>query len=216
MFTSTSFISAALLFPTLSLAATPFFILAGDSTTASNRGDAFITNSLKNGSSGKNYAVPGTTTITFDSDWNEYVLPGIAAVKANGYHPYVTIQFGLNDQVNNDAMAVFMQNLETFIKEAEYAGATPLILTSLSRRTFDTSVVPPVVVDDLANVREGAIAATEQVGGDYADLNTRSREYLNAIGPENAATYNLDGTDVTHLSAAGGVVFGGVGCEVGC
>ncbi|KAK2763913.1 hypothetical protein FQN54_009532 [Arachnomyces sp. PD_36] len=214
MFTPTSILlSTAVLFPGLSLAANPpYFILAGDSTTATHGGwgDAFISDSLVNGSEGANYASSGTTTISFDSSWDGDVIPAIATAKEDGFDPYVTIQFGHNDQKSDDAMAVFIENLENFVQEARDAGATPVILTSLSRRNFDTDADPPIVEDDLENVRQEAIQAAEEVEADYADLNTRSREYLSAIGSENADTYNLDGTDRTHLSDEGGVVFGGL------
>lgn len=40
------------------------------------------------------------------------------------------------------------------------------------------------------------------------NLNNASTTYVNAIGEENAAYYNLDGDDGTHLNTAGEAVFG--------
>lgn len=40
------------------------------------------------------------------------------------------------------------------------------------------------------------------------DLNIASTNYVNAIGAENSTAYNLGGTDRTHLSPAGEIVFG--------
>lgn len=39
-------------------------------------------------------------------------------------------------------------------------------------------------------------------------LNAASTKYLNSIGADNAATYNLAATDFTHLNSQGSVVFG--------
>jgi lysophospholipase L1-like esterase len=42
----------------------------------------------------------------------------------------------------------------------------------------------------------------------FLDLNTASTTYLNAIGPQNAARYNREADDITHLNSAGQAVFG--------
>lgn len=200
----------------LAASSPPAFLLAGDSTTATDGGwgDAFLNTTLANGAIGTNYGHSGATTNSFiaGGDWDN-VLSAIADAKGS-YSPYVTIQFGHNDQKSEDDMDDFVPNLEKFVKEARDAGATPLILTSLSRRNYDTSVDPPVVKDDLANVREGAIEAAKTVDSDWADLNVRSREYLNAIGSENADTYNYEEDDHTHLNEGGAIVFGGLVAEL--
>lgn len=56
--------------------------------------------------------------------------------------------------------------------------------------------------------REKAITAAKDVGITWLDLTTRSTDYINAIGKENATYYNLDGDDGTHLSPAGEAIFG--------
>ena len=194
----------------------PAIFLAGDSTTAPDGGwgDAFLSTTLTNGAIGTNYGHSGATLNSFiaGGDWGN-VLSAVAEARGS-YTPYVTIQFGHNDQKTEGDLEDFIPNLEKFVNEARNAGATPIILTSLSRRKYDTSVNPPVVKDDLANVREGAIEAAEAVGADWADLNTRSREYLNSIGPDNAWTYNLSEDDQTHLNEGGAIVFGGLVAEL--
>lgn len=78
-------------------------------------------------------------------------------------------------------------------------------MTSLTRRGFNSS---GVVKEDLAVQANATIVAAKAVGALYIDLNRASTNYVNAIGATNAATYNLDADDFTHLNSAGSVVFG--------
>ncbi|KAL4932562.1 rhamnogalacturonan acetylesterase [Aspergillus undulatus] len=186
----------------------PAFFLAGDSTTATGGGwgDAFVSD-LTCGSTGENYGDSGATTGSFRSDgyWDE-VLAAVESHSAD-YTPYVTIQFGHNDQKTDAGLDAFLDNLVQFDADVRAAGGTPIFLTSLSRRNFGDD---GTVTDDLANVRGLTIQAAEQTGALWADLNVASREYLNAIGEENAHTYNLAEDDNTHLNEEGGVVFAGI------
>lgn len=71
----------------------PYFVLAGDSTTASGGGwgDGFLA-TLRNGAAGKNLGHNGATTVSFRAggDWAA-VLEAVKASKAD-YNPFVTIQ----------------------------------------------------------------------------------------------------------------------------
>ncbi|PGH12040.1 hypothetical protein AJ80_06859 [Polytolypa hystricis UAMH7299] len=188
----------------------PAFFLAGDSTTAPDGGwgDAFVA-SLTNGATGANFGASGRTTSSFRSDgyWDK-VLTAVAQSAASSQHrPYVTIQFGHNDQKTEAGLAVFVRNLVTMDSEVRAAGGQTIFLTSLSRRKYSGGRV----VDDLENVRDLTIQAAQQSGGAmWADLNVRSRGYLDSIGEENAMTYNLAPDDRTHLNEAGGIVFAGM------
>ncbi len=54
-----------------------------------------------------------------------------------------------------------------------------------------------------------SVAATFAPGSAFViDLNLASMNYLNHIGKSNALSYSLVPGDVTHLNAAGGLVFG--------
>lgn len=132
----------------------------------------------------------------------------IAAVKAsaNKYSPYVTIQFGHNDQKpdKNISSAALTANLISLVDEARAAGATPILVTSISRRTFKDGKV----VESLADVTAAAKEAAAKSKAYIIDLNGASTKYLNSIGAEKAATYNLNPTDFTHLNAQASVVFG--------
>ncbi|KAF1833573.1 SGNH hydrolase [Decorospora gaudefroyi] len=191
----------------------PFFALAGDSTTATQSaggggwGDGFLSTTLQKGASGKNFGHNGATTVSFRAggDWANV----ITAVKSasDKYDPYVTIQFGHNDQKpdKNISMADLIANLVALVEEVRAVSATPILVTSLSRRTYNAS---GLVVENLADVTAATKAAAQQSGAHIIDLNRASTEYLNAIGELDAHTYNLNPTDNTHLNDEGSVVFG--------
>jgi lysophospholipase L1-like esterase len=80
------------------------------------------------------------------------------------------------------------------------------LVTSLSRRRFSNSTGK--INENLADVTAAAKEAASKTGAKIIDLNAASTKYLNAIGPDNAATYNLSPTDFTHLNSEGSVVFG--------
>jgi hypothetical protein len=80
------------------------------------------------------------------------------------------------------------------------------LVTSLSRRRFSNSTGR--INENLADVTVAAKEAASETGANIIDLNAGSTKYLNAIGPDNAATYNLSPTDFTHLNDEGSIVFG--------
>ncbi|KAI9681682.1 MAG: hypothetical protein M1822_007034 [Bathelium mastoideum] len=192
------------------------FFLAGDSTTAIQSsggggwGDGFINTTLHNGATGKNFGHDGATTVSFRAggDWS-WVLGNASASLAN-YEPYVTIQFGHNDQkpAANISIAEFTANLVQFVKDVRNVQATPILVTSLSRRNFENTTDGPRIVENLADVTAAAINAAREANCTYINLNQASEDYLNAIGPTDAYTYNLDPTDYTHLNDEGSIVFG--------
>ncbi|KAF2127840.1 carbohydrate esterase family 12 protein [Dothidotthia symphoricarpi CBS 119687] len=203
--------SAAL---TLAAVKPPAFFLAGDSTTAVQStggggwGSGFLNTTLKNGATGKNFGHNGATTVSFreGGDWANVLKAAKAAVPS--YVPYVTIQFGHNDQkpAKNISMAEFTANLVAFVKEVRAIPATPILVTSLSRRKFSSSTNQ--VSLSLADVTAATKDAAAKSGAAIIDLNTASTNYLNKIGATNAATYNLNADDFTHLNDEGSVVFG--------
>ncbi|KAL4973552.1 SGNH hydrolase-type esterase domain-containing protein [Aspergillus desertorum] len=186
----------------------PAFFLAGDSTTAPNGGwgDAFVS-SLSGGSTGTNFGDSGATTSSFRNEgfWAD-VLDAVEAARGS-YTPYVTIQFGHNDQKTASGLAVFKDNLIQFDADVREAGGIPIFLTSLTRRNFGDD---GLVKDDLANVRNLTIEAAKETRAPWANLNVVSRKYVNEIGEEDAHTYNLSEDDNTHLNEEGGVVFAGI------
>lgn len=64
------------------------------------------------------------------------------------------------------------------------------------------------MVQNLEEHRQLAIAAAEDTGVQYLDLNEASTNYVNAIGSDNAGYYDYASGDKTHLNPAGEKVFG--------
>lgn len=186
----------------------PSFVLAGDSTTAVNGGwgTGFIS-FLKSPAKGTNIAKSGATTVSFVN--GGYWKKVIDQVKADAatHNVIVTIQFGHNDQKEaaNISLDQFQTNLQNFAKEVKAAGGTPLLTTSLTRRTFTSD---HNVTDSLHNERLRAIAAAQATSSPYIDLNQASIAFVNAIGKDAAQAYNLAADDRTHLNDYGSVVFG--------
>ena len=179
-------------------------VLCGDSTVASGSGwgDAFgellapsaeCLNAARSGRSSKSYRDEGHWT------------------KALAQKPaFVLIQFGHNDQPGKgperqtDPATTFRDNLRRYIGEARESGATPILVTPLSRRIFGED---GKIKSTLTPYAEAAIAVAAEQKVPLVDLHTRSIEQLNQLGPAGSAEFNpttKDGsTDRTHLNEKG-------------
>ena len=177
-------------------------------------GTGFLTTTLRKGATGQNFGHNGATTVSFRAggDWAA-VIAAAQASKAN-YSPSVTIQFGHNDQKpdKNISMAQLTANLVKMVEEVRAVPAVPILVTSFSRRRFSNSTGK--ITENLADV----VAATKEAAAEskayIIDLNAASTKYLNAIGPDNSASYNLNPTDFTHLNSQGSEVFGNMVAEL--
>ncbi|KAH7153581.1 SGNH hydrolase-type esterase domain-containing protein [Dactylonectria macrodidyma] len=182
----------------------PYFILTGDSTVAVNGGwgDGFL-RYVAEPAAGVNAGKSGATTVSYRASglWDT----AIAGVEEHveDYEPIVTIQFGHNDQKVMTTQE-YQSNLTTLIADVKAAGGTPIIITSLTRRTFSGGSV----VQNLEAWRVAAIATADEADIQWLDLNIASTNYINAIGSANADEYNLSSGDRTHLNTAGETVFG--------
>ena len=184
----------------------PHIVLVGDSTVASQSGwgDAFAKllvpgvecqNLGRSGRSSKSYRAEG--------HWKQV----LAAKPA-----WVLIQFGHNDQPGKgperetDAQTTFRENLARYVSEARAGGAQPVLVTSLTRRSFnaDGKIQPDLLTGYVEATR--AVAAEQKVP--LLDLNARSIEQMNQLGPTAAVAFDpktkdAAKSDKTHLSAHG-------------
>ncbi|CAK7245343.1 MAG: hypothetical protein STHCBS139747_006922 [Sporothrix thermara] len=192
---------------------TPAFFLAGDSTTAPQSvdgggwGDGFLAVAGRGGASvGHNFGVNGATTASFVAQGHWARLLEAVRQHRETHAVLVTIQFGHNDQkpTANIGPDQFVANLEGLVDDVRAAGATPVLVSSLSRRNWSGGNI----VRDLLDVTVGAKQAARQAQCHFVDLNQASMEYCASIGPAAAHTYNLHPDDNTHLNAEGGAVFG--------
>lgn len=135
---------------------------------------------------------------------------------------WVLIQFGHNDmpgkgpERETDAKTTFRENLARYVREARTAGATPVLVTSLTRRNFNPQgridaqklesstdsqgKISPDYLNDYVRATR-AMAAEEKVP--LIDLNARSIEQMNQLGPAAAARFNPRPNDRTHLNSEG-------------
>lgn len=130
-----------------------------------------------------------------------------------------TPQFGHNDQKNTSGVSLsqYTSNLATFAREVQAAGATPILVTPLTRRSYTNTTGYPLITEDLNQNRFTTIQAARATGSRFIDLNEASTTYCDEIGPAACWVYDLNdggdveklnGTDHTHLNVWGSVVFG--------
>jgi lysophospholipase L1-like esterase len=185
-------------------------VLVGDSTVTEGSGWGLgfrqlagpgvrVTNTAQNGRSSKSFRDEG--------HW-------ATALAARG--DYYLIQFGHNDQPGKgperetDPATTFPANLARYVDEVRAVGATPILVTSLVRRTF-SQTDPTRLTSTLGPWVEAVkrVAADRRVP--LIDLDAASRALCERIGPAETARFDLKtdaGTwDTTHLDAAGSLVF---------
>ena len=169
-------------------------ILVGDSTLAPRNGygDALCArftaavqciNLAKNGRSSGSYRAEGS--------W-----ANVTALLADGSRfaaTYVLVEFGHNDQPgkpgrSTDLQREFPVNLAGYVRDIRAAGATPLLATPLSRRSFKDGVL----LDDLAPwaATTRAVAAEQQVA--LIDLHASSTAAVQAMGSAEADTLAVE------------------------
>jgi len=100
---------------------------------------------------------------------------------------YLFIEFAHNDQKPGDnhldAFTTYKDELKYYIAQARKKGGIPVLVTSMNRRRFDGR---GKVVNTLENYPEAMrqTAAEEKVS--LIDLNAMSRDFYEAMGPENS------------------------------
>lgn len=130
---------------------------------------------------------------------------------------YVLIQFGHNDMAGKgsdretDPKTTYRTYLARYVDESRAAGATPIIVTSLTRRLFGPD---GKIHSDLGDCVAAAKAVALEKGVALIDLHAESIDVLDRMGAGAAAAFNIanaDGTpDTTHLSTQGSTAFGAI------
>ena len=179
-------------------------VLVGDSTVADRTGwgrafrlfcgDALAcVNAAANGRSSKSYIDEGRWTSAL-------------ALKGD----YYLIQFGHNDEPGKgperetDPATTYRAYLSRYIADARAIGAKPVLVTSLSRRTFKAGKLYSTLTPYVNAVR--ALAAEQRVP--LIDLHARSFALAETMGEDAWAEYSprdaAGAVDRTHLNAKGG------------
>ncbi|KAJ8521889.1 hypothetical protein ONZ45_g1432 [Pleurotus djamor] len=205
LLTSCIFVSALQSVPATS------FVLIGDSTTANGTtpnsggwGNGFCA-SLTPNTPCINTAHNGATTGTFVANgfW-DISLSFIKSEVAKGRRTLATIQFGHNDQkiAPPESMGA---NMTAMVQTIRSLGAEPVLITSLTRRSFNSA---GKINDQLALWADETILISQQQGTHLLDLHAKSIAYVEAIGPDAAHRLNRLPDDNTHLNVNGTIVFG--------
>ncbi len=184
-------------------------VLVGDSTVNDRTGwGAGFRQFVNEGATVSNTAQGGRSSKSFidEGHWAKAL-----ALKGD----YYLIQFGHNDEPDKgperetDPATTFTQNMARYVDEVRAIGGQPILITSLVRRNFDPAnpgKLKPSLVPYADAVRKLAVAKNVPL----LDLNARSHEFAERIGPTETAKLNPakpDGTpDTTHLEGEGSVV----------
>lgn len=179
----------------------PHVYLVGDSTTASGSGwgdslslyldELDVTNAARSGRSSKSFYEEGA----FDS-----------VREAMGPGDFVFVQFGHNDSKPEeyrrtepgsapDFAGTFRDFLELYIDEVREAGATPILLTPVSRMTFSGEEHRRTHGDYAPAVRR--VAEDNDVV--LLDLEARSHDEFQELGEEETVRLYAEEPDRTHF-----------------
>ncbi|HBO44966.1 MAG TPA: hypothetical protein DD670_13760 [Planctomycetaceae bacterium] len=118
---------------------------------------------------------------------------------------YVLIQFGHNDCPGkgiryNDPATTYRDYLRRYVRYSRAAGAKPVLVTPMARRTFDDR---GKITTSLAPYAEAMRAVAEEEECPVIDLHAASVELFNRLGDEGSADLSNKPGDRTHFSEKG-------------
>jgi lysophospholipase L1-like esterase len=163
-------------------------ILVGDSTTAvvGGWGPSFCAYHVTSFMACVNLARGGRSSGSYRAEGSWDIA--LAEMRTAGYRNiWVLIQFGHNDQPgkpgrSTDLATEFPANLARYVDEARAVGAKPILVTPLTRRTFENGKLNNDLEPWAATVRR--IAAEKRVP--LLDLNADSAAAVQAMGEQAA------------------------------
>ncbi len=161
-------------------------ILVGDSTMAphSGWGGAFCSRHVKSSVACVNAGRGGRSTRSYRQEGGWDIA--LAEAKVPGYRgTWVLIQFAHNDQSSKserwtDETTEFPANLRRFVEEVKAAGATPVLVTPLTRREFRDGKLRNTLASWSGQVRGVAKAMDVPL----VDLNALSAAQAEEMGAE--------------------------------
>ncbi len=191
----------------------PTLYIAGDSTVADQKAEypyepaatycgwgQMFPLYLKNGLGLSNHAQSGLTTADFkQANWQvvkKRIKPG----------DFLIVEFGHNDQKKADlpANGGYRENLIYYVTEARKLGATPILCSPINRILFEED---GKLINLLGTYRDAVKKVAEEMQVPFIDLWSRTTEYMEAAGPEDAWDYfwgNGTSRDYTHTNDIGG------------
>ncbi len=181
--------------------------LIGDSTVtdASGWGKAFA-DRFSDGVEVINYSQGGRSSKSW---FDEGRLPAVVGAKPD----YVFIQFGHNGQPGKgpkretDPATSYRDYLKIYIDKAREIGATPILLSPVTRRQFDGAGKLTTTLKPWA---DAAKAVAEETGTAFIDLHSLSFAYHEKVGAEESVTFAPKEGDFTHFNEKGAKVIAGM------
>lgn len=179
-------------------------ILIGDSTMAphSGWGGAFCAKHVKSSVACLNLGRGGRSTRSYRAEGSWDVA--LAEAKVPGYRgTWVLIQFGHNDQSGKperwtEETREFPANLTRYVEEVRAAGATPVLVTPLTRREFRDGKLRNTLESWSDRVR----AVAKALDVPLVDLNAVSAAQTQRMGAETATQLAQEPPTAEELAAA--------------
>jgi lysophospholipase L1-like esterase len=179
-------------------------ILVGDSTTAvlSGWGGAFCSRHVTMWVSCVDMARNGRSSTGYIRDGSWQLAQ--AEMRVPGYRKVlVLIQFGHNDQPGHPGQQTnfeteFPTNIERYVRETRMAGATPVLVTPLTRRGF----VEGTLDNTLAPWAAAIQAIAKRMNVPLVDLNAESAAIASAMGPTLANRFAMGDPSAEQSAAA--------------
>jgi lysophospholipase L1-like esterase len=117
---------------------------------------------------------------------------------------YVFIQFGHNDgpgkgDRSTDPNGDFRDNLRKYISESRAAGARPILVTPVARRTF----VEGKIVDHLDPYVTAVVVVGTETSTPVVDLHQAAADLFEKLGDAGSADLTASAEDRTHFSRKG-------------
>ncbi|HTN04811.1 MAG TPA: rhamnogalacturonan acetylesterase [Planctomycetaceae bacterium] len=124
---------------------------------------------------------------------------------------YVFIQFGHNDQPGKgdratDPRGDFQDNLRRYVREARAAGAKPVLVTPVARRTFADGKATTT----LTPFAEATLQVGKELEVPVVDLHAASFQLFDSLGDAASADLTASASDRTHFSRKGGLAIAGL------
>ena len=179
-------------------------ILVGDSTMAphSGWGGAFCSRHVKSSVACLNAGRGGRSTRSYRQEGGWEIA--LAEAKVPGYRgTWVLIQFAHNDQSTRperwtDETTEFPANLRRFVEEVRSVGATPVLVTPLTRREFKDGKLQ----NTLATWSDQVRGVAKALDVPLVDLNALSAAQTQEMGPEMATKLAQEPPTAEELAAA--------------
>src|SRR3990167_6400539 len=179
-------------------------ILVGDSTMAphSGWGGAFCAHHVKSSVACVNAGRGGRSTRSYRQEGSWDIA--ISEAKVPGYRgTWVLIQFAHNDQSSKserwtEETTEFPANLRRFVDEVKAAGATPVLVTPLTRREFRDGKLR----NTLASWSDQVRGVAKAMDVPLVDLNTLSARQVQEMGAEMSTKLAQEAPTPDELAAA--------------